>query len=165
MRSRRYRPEIRRNRVFSNWVLARSSPNPLRRTLKVGPRTSSFVVLAGLGLTFLILSLPFQDVAVNQLPSAPEVVRSNEILEQGLTKTPAACTVEDFGTIANGGSYSSSTAPKLEGYEFVSKQVFGGLFAMDYRCNSPQNQYIFRVELKLIDASWAVKKISRLPVK
>jgi hypothetical protein len=118
-----------------------------------------------LGLTFLLLSLPGQDAAVKQLPSAPEVVRSNTFLEQGLSKTPAACTVEDFGTIANGGSYSSSTAPKLEGYEFVSKQVFGGLFAMDYRCNSPQNQYIFRLELQLVDASWAVKKISRLPVK
>jgi hypothetical protein len=118
-----------------------------------------------LGLTFLLLSLPDQDVADKQLPSAPEVVRSNEILEQGLTKTPAACTVEDFGPIATRGSYSSSTAPKLEGYVLVSKQAFGGLLAIDYRCNSLESQDNFRVQLQLIDESWVVKKISRLPVK
>jgi hypothetical protein len=123
------------------------------------------MVPAGLSLTFLILSLPGQDLAPAQLPSAPDVVRINEAFEQSSPKAPIDCTLEDFGPIATRGSYSSSTAPKLEGYVLESKQAFGGLLAIDYRCNSPQNQHIFRAELQLIDASWAVKKISRLPVK
>lgn len=165
MTSRKYRPEIRRNRMVSNWVLARSSPKPLPRALRLGLRTSSVLVLAGLGLTFLVLSLSGQDFAVEQYPSAPELGRTGEALEPRITRTPTVCTVEDFAPIATRGSYSISTAPKLEGYEFDSKQAFGGLFAIDYRCNSRQNQDIFRVQLQLIDESWAVKKISRLPVK
>lgn len=165
MRSRKYRPEIRRNRILSNWVLARSSPKPARRAFKVGPRTSSVMVLAGVCLTLLVLSLPDQDSAVEQLPSVPDVVKSSKGFEHKSSNGAADCSVEDFGPIATRGSYSSSTAPKLQGYEFVSKQAFGGLFAIDYRCDSPQNQDIFRVQLQLIDASWAVKKISRLPVK
>ena len=165
MRSRKYRPEIRRNRLISNWVLAKSSPKPVYRTLKVGPRTSSVMVLAGLGLTFLLLSLHGQNLEVEKLPSAPAVVLSNEAFEQKFAKTPADCTVEDFGPIATRGSFSNSTAPKLEGYVLVTKQTFGGLFAIDYRCNSLQNRDIFRVQLQLIGESWVVNKISRLPMK
>jgi hypothetical protein len=112
-----------------------------------------------------MLSLLGQDLEVESLPSAADVVRSNEAFEQRLPEKPTHCTVEDFGPIATRGSYSSSTAPKLEGYVLASKQAFGGLLAIDYRCNLIENQYFFRVHLQLIDESWVVKKISRLPVK
>lgn len=122
-------------------------------------------VVTGLCLLTLLAIFSSQHFEADSQSKVAEASQSLEIDERTVFKTSDGCSLEEIGRNAGFRSFPRSAAPQLDGYVVVTKQAFGGLLAVDYRCSNPKSQVIFRVYWHLNEDVWEVKKISPLPVK
>lgn len=166
MRRRKFRPEISRHRLLSNWVVSRSHPKSPRllRLRSVG-KLRLLVVAGVLPLAVSVIALVGYQTAPTKPTNTTQAFIGSNKPDIQPTIASEGCGRQQISALASQVLVGRSDVPRLEGYVVVTKQDFGGLLALDYLCKTNKLEDVFRVQWHLIGKFWEVKKISRLPVR
>ena len=170
MKSQLFLPEVRRNRLVTNWVRARAKPssssfhNGSKRT------NSRAVMLAVFALLGCFVTAVAVFVWQGQAPMAHRVIAS----QSSKSRTAAnpkpvpqtiqtSCDVEDSFFQLNTERPSKLDTPSVAGFDKLDSHVLGGVVIADYRCEESSEAALFRVRWEFTNALWQVKEISRPP--
>lgn len=170
MKNPLFLPEVRRNRLVTNWVWARSQP--LSSNLPTGSklRKSRAVVL---GILVLIVCLATAMAVLEWQSHASKADRetASQSSKSRTAKSPkpvqlsiqTSCDVEDSFLRLNAERPSRLDAPSVAGFDKIVSHVLGGVVIADYRCDDSSEGALFRVRWEFKNALWQVKEISRPP--
>ena len=170
MKNQLFLPEVRRNRLVTNWVQARAQSSSSSLPSGSKRKNSRAVILA----VSALLGCFATAVAVfdwqGQAPKADRVTAS-QASKLRTTANPkpvpqtiqTSCGVEDsfFQLIAE--RPSKLDTPSVAGLDKIVSHVLGGVVVADYRCEESSEAALFRVRWEFTNALWQVKEISRPP--
>ena len=151
MRSRRFEPTVRRNRVVTNWVVASHSQQqqtrPKRRLIWLVPAFAAPLLI------FAFVSLWQQNLPRNSSHTAS----GSTLAVSGSATSPSPLR----SVISTTRCSDADIATRLESLQKVSVVTLGGVRDSEVSCGEPAQ--IFLVSEALVDEKWQLKKISRPP--
>lgn len=161
MPAAKFLPEVKRNRLLSNWVreTAGSSVIPSVGVVKGFTRAHGrrFLLVGGLfilGLAAISLSFVEQATETQSEPAKP---------------TPAAvpkrCSEEELREVVGVQQTANGLPQALPGYPKVRSERLGGIIASEFQCQSGQAATTYLVEWEFFNETWRLKRISRPPVR
>lgn len=170
MRHEKFLPDVIRNRLLSNWVLASFVPS---RKATVGKKRASsnrlkpfmlpllsvtvvlFVALGYFGIPRR--SSSFESV-IGQSPAI--AVSTSDSGDEPLT---TRCSADDLRASLVGYAPSRDDNKAISGYKAQSGQDLGGALVIDFVCEGSKTKDAFRTMWLLGDMKWSLKEISRPP--
>ena len=170
MKNQLFLPEVRRNRLVTNWVRARAQPSSSSLPSGSKRKKSRAVILA----VFALLGCFATAVAVfdwqGQAPMAYRVIASQSSKSRTAENPKpvpqtiqASCDVEDSFFQLTAERPSKLDTPSVAGFDKIVSHALGGVVVADYRCEEASEAALFRVRWEFTNALWQVKEISRPP--
>lgn len=164
MTGKRFQPDIKRNRLFTNWVVASSGIKTSHKgpTSRVKWRARFLVtgaVMAAMGLIF----------AVQAPHESPRASTATEKLESGTpTSTNRPTNTNHAQEECSASALGKLLATKIERgsvdlFVQIATTSLGGIRIEKYRCRSGSATVEFSAEWTELDSKWELKKISQLP--
>jgi hypothetical protein len=166
---RKFLPEVKRNRIFSNWVLAQnketSGKEQLKRKFGKSSRRAlikAFLVCCAISLLIFIVNnrtwVDLSATSAEQTEQGPKVEAS-----PSAAPTPEPCSTAEFSYRAESQKVARGSIPQIVGYRVSSSQALGGVQVVNYNCADSSGSEVFSVFWQISDDVWTVKKISRPP--
>jgi hypothetical protein len=169
MKCVKYLPEVERNRVLTNWVRASYAPRheDSDRRLTIFGRPRSFKVR--IFWLFVLISaclIYFGVPAVNS--TRADVVGQTDIRgvssnDAGGVAMTSKCSTDDLRSNLESYVPTRDANEPILGYKALASQYLGGALVVDFACEDPKRDEVFRSMWLLIKEKWLIEKISRPP--
>ena len=170
MKAQLFLPEVRRNRLVSNWVRARALPSSSSFPMSSRRKNARAVTLA----VFVLLGCFATAIAALGWESGPMRLDQGTTTQTPQSRTAASpepvrqinqtpCDVEDSFLGLNADTPSRLDSPSFAGFDKIVSHLLGGVAVADYRCSRSSEKPLFRVRWELSNNLWKVKEISRPP--
>ena len=164
MVSKKFQPEIQRNRFRSNWVAASSLSN--RSAIEVTSKGTKFTValiscsvILALGVFFTSVSTQTAERSIGSTFSG-DSSNSNPPPDRLIAApTEGPCDI-------NGLTRQLTAHAKSDGIDSFTKtdsELLGGLRVEKYSCPAGNRDVNFAAQWQEVDSIWKLKKISQLP--
>ena len=169
MRHEKFLPDVIRNRLISNWVLAGFGPNlsesDAKRSLFSRLKAIRFPIIClilVLSVSVGYFGLPkrsssFESV-IGQSPAI--AVSTSDSGDEPLT---THCSADDLRASLVGYAPSRDDNKAISGYKAQSGQDLGGALVIDFVCEDSKTNEAFRSMWLLVKKTWSLKEISRPP--
>ena len=161
MTAAKFLPDVKRNRLITNWVRATYSPRATRRLRdkpSISRRKQRTILLAG-------------GVCVLGSMSALSLSTQVDSVTPGLLNTPKPakvfdrCSEEELRNVLGYNLLKDGIPPEFPGYKIISSNGFGGVFTAEFRCQSGKDLTNYLIEWESFNEAWRLKQISRPPVR
>ncbi len=169
MRQAKFLPEVTRNRVLSNWVLAsfgtKLSESDTKRSLHIrlkAIRLPIICLILVLSVSVGYFVLPKRSPSFESVISQPPVTAAStsDSVDKPLTTD---CSADDLQ--ANLADYAPTRdgIKAISGYKALLSQDLGGALVIDFVCEDSKTNDKFRSMWLLANKKWSLKEISRPP--
>lgn len=170
MRQAKFLPEVARNRLITNWVLA--SFGPKQAASVVRKRSSSNrlkpFVLPLLSVTVVLsvalgyFGLPNRSSSLERVIDRPPSIGVSSHDSRDMPST-TSCTADDLQASLDGYAPSRDGNELVSGYKALPGQDFGGALVIDFVCEDSRTNDAFRSMWFLVNKKWRLNEISRPP--
>ena len=165
----KFLPEVARNRLFSNWVLARFGPKRSESDTKRSLYSRLKAIRLPIICLFLVLSasvgyfgIPKRSTSFESVIAQPPATAAStsDSVEKPLMTD---CSADDLQ--ANLADYAPTRdgIKAISGYKALPGQDLGGALVIDFVCEDSKTIDAFRSIWLLVDKKWSLKEISRPP--
>ena len=170
MKNPLFLPEVRRNRLVTNWVRARAqlASSSLANGSKLKKSRAvflgSFIFLVCLATSMAVLDWQSQAPRVDwKTASQSSKSRAFTNPKPAQQTIQTSCDVDDafFGLKVE--RSSRLDAPSVAGFDKIVSHMLGGVVVADYRCDESIEATLFRVRWEFANSLWQIKEISRPP--
>jgi hypothetical protein len=173
MRTRVFLPEVKRNRLVTNWVMVRaiqSKPTDGLSSQRVKNFRAALIttlcvaMVSGAGT--IVASGSMSNAWLATTAPATQAVVATDATADGIDPiTQDPCGFEAPVFIAANEKPSRGDAPSVEGFDSVVSHPMGGILIADYKCASSRSAALIRVRWELANATWQLKQVSRPPLR
>ena len=161
MPAAKFLPEVKRNRLLSNWVMETAGSNVNRRV-----RAEAGFSKAHWRLVILVGGLFILGLASISLSFAEQVRETqSEIAKPTPTLVAKRCSEEELREVVGVQQTANGLPQALPGYHKVSSERFGGIVTTEFHCKTGEQATAYLVEWELFNEAWRLKQISRPPVR
>lgn len=173
MRARLFLPEVKRNRLVTNWVMVRAIQSKPKdglssqrvKILRAALITTLCIAMVS-GAGTIVLSSSMRNAWLTSAAPASQAVVATYASADGIDPiSQDPCGFEAPAFIAANEKLSRGNAPSLEGFDSVVSHAMGGILIADYKCASSRSAALIRVRWELANASWQLKQVSRPPLR
>jgi hypothetical protein len=167
MSARKFLPEVKRNRLLSNWVRMREIGKQVRRRSRTKHPQLIVVTVATITAT-AFLSLGFDLNRLEDATNFETVEKPSHTAEssqsKALTESEAKqCDPEKFARKIEAANVSRGVSPVIVEYTASKIQQLGGVLLVHFVCERDKNGPEFLVRWEFAKAKWLLKEISRPP--
>jgi hypothetical protein len=161
MSAAKFLSEVKRNRLFSNWVRETAGSNvipSLRAEAGFSKANWRLVIMVG-GLFILGLAAISLSFAEQVRESQSETSKSTP------TSVAKRCSEGELREVVGVQQTANGLPQALPGYPKVSSARLGGIITSEFKCQSGQAATTYLVEWVFFNETWRLKRISRPPVR
>ena len=172
MRHEKFLPDVTRNRLLSNWVLASFGPS---RETSVGKKRASsnrlkpfmLPLLAVTVVLFVALGyfgIPKRSSSLESVIGQPPAIEVSSH-DSGDLPSTAGCSADDLRASLVGYAPARDDNKAISGYKALTGQDLGGALVIDFVCEDSNTNEAFRSMWLLVKKKWSLKEISRPPFR